>query len=370
MTSLLRWSLWGVGAVGIFFPGFLPAAFSQSTSNTYTVGANIYQGVVLTPSEEVARFAQTRPVGVEVFINKNTYGYDYWDYRYHCPDIGFSLLYTDYLNPVLGKSIGGTLYMDIPIFRFRRAKVTVGLGTGLGYHTRPFHPPIEAGNVLLGTPITLTMRSQLSYTRRLSEHWRATLSAKLVHYSNAAYSRPNRGVNMPMVNLGVSRLLSHEEPAYAQASEVGDPASYRRISYYLGMSTGLKTLENQGPRYGFFNLHAYATLRFSVISGLTAGLDAFLDNATRHYIRQRFTRDYPDYRRLGLAVGHELFYHRVSVLAQLGVYLYRPYQGLYQPLYQRIGLRYALADYLLGNFTLKVHGGRAELLELGVGIRF
>ena len=89
-----------------------------------------------------------------------------------------------------------------------------------------------------------------------------------------------------------------------------------------------------------------------------------------NHIRQRFAGDRPDYRRLGLAVGHELFYHRVSVLAQVGVYLYRPYQELYKPVYQRLGLRYALTKHLLSNFTLKVHGGRAELMEFGLGVKF
>ena len=349
----------------------IPCAFSQpAKQHTYTVGANVYRAVVLTPSEAVDQFANTRPVGFEVFINKNTYGYSYWEHRYHCPDIGFSLLYTDYLNPLLGKSIGGTVYMDIPIVWFRRSKLTVGLGTGLGLHTRPYRPPLETGNILLGTPLTLTMRTQFNYTHRLSPHWQTTLSAKLVHYSNAAYSKPNRGVNMPMVNVGVSRLLSQRVPDYASPAEVRDPEPYRRISYYVGVSTGLKTIETEATRHGFANVHAYATLRFSAISGLTAGLDAFLDNATREHIRQRFAEDRPDYRRLGLAVGHELFYHRVSVLAQVGVYLYRPYQELYKPVYQRLGLRYALTKHLLSNFTLKVHGGRAELMEFGLGVKF
>ncbi len=346
-------------------------AFAQtSKKHTYTVGANVYRAFIIAPEPPASRFAQEQPLGLEVFILKNTYGYTYWEDRYRYPDIGFSLLYTDYLNPVLGESIGGTFYMDIPVAHFRHSKLTVGLGTGLGYHTRPYQPPIEAGNVLLGTPLTLTMRSQVNYTYSVSSRWQATLSAKLVHYSNAAYSRPNRGVNMPMINLGMSRRIGQERPVYASSEEVDDPDPYRRISYYLGMSTGIKTLESQGSRYGFVNLHAYTTYRFSAISGLTVGLDAFLDNATRQYIRQRFTEDRPDYRRLGLAIGHELFYDRMSVLAQVGVYLYRPYQGLYQPIYQRIGLRYAFSKYLIGNFTLKVHGGRAESAEFGLGVRF
>ena len=175
---------------------------------------------------------------------------------------------------------------------------------------------------------------------------------------------------MPMLNIGLSRLVGRDRPAYANPTEVGASDPYRRISYYLGLSTGIKTLEQQGGRHGFVNVHAYTTYRFSAISGLTGGLDAFLDNATRHYIRRRFTEDPPDYRRLGIALGHELFYDRLSLLTQVGVYLYRPYQELYQPLYQRFGIRYALTKHVVGTFLLKVHGGRAESAEFGVGIRF
>ncbi|MGB3850172.1 MAG: acyloxyacyl hydrolase [Tunicatimonas sp.] len=342
---------------------------AQESKHTYTLGANAYQGFLLVPSENVAQFAQTRPVGVELFINKNTYGYSYWEHRYACPDIGFSLTYTDYLNPVLGQSIGGTLYMDVPLMRRQRSLLTLGLGVGLGYHTRPYRPPIETGNILLGTPVTLTMRTQLTYSYVLSSHWRANLSAKLIHYSNAAYSIPNRGVNMPMVNLGVSRRLSEQAPAYATAAEVSPPEPYQRLSYYLGVSTGMKTLTTEGPLYNFVNLHAYTTLRLSAISGLTGGVDVFLDQATRNYIRQRVAHDRPDHRRVALVAGHELFYQRLSLLTQVGVYVYRPFRNLYLPVYQRFGVRYALTRHLLGNFTLKVHGGRAELVELGLGVR-
>ncbi len=352
----------------------LGTAFSAhaqtSPKHTYTLGINAYQGFLLVPSQNVAQFAQTRPMGFELFIQKNTYGYSFWEHRYRCPDIGFSLTYTDYGHPVLGQSIGGTMYMDVPMMRRRRALLTLGLGVGLGYHTHPYRPPIETGNILLGTPVTLTMRTQLNYSYALSSRWRANLSAKLVHYSNAAYSRPNRGVNMPMVNLGVSRRLGQQLPAYATAAEVTPPAPYRRISYYLGVSTGLKTLETQGALHNFINLHTYTTLRLSAISGLTGGVDMFLDQATRHYIRKHVVQERPDYRRVALVAGHELFYHRLSLLTQVGVYVYRPFRSLYLPFYQRIGVRYAFTEHLLGNFTLKVHGGRAELVETGLGVRF
>lgn len=363
--SLLRWLFLGLSIISL-----ADLCAQDAPKHTYTLGVNTYQGFLLVPSQNVAQFAGTRPMGVELFINKNTYGYSFWEHRYRCPDIGFSLTYTDYGNPVLGQSIGGTIYINVPLLRRPRATLTLGLGNGLGYHTNPYRPPMETGNILLGTPVTLTMRTQLEYTYAFSSRWRGLLAAKLMHYSNAAYSIPNRGVNMPMINVGVSRRLGRQLPTYATAAEVAPPEPYQRISYYLGVTTGMKTLETQGSLHNFVNLHAYAALRLSALSGIMGGLDVFLDQATRHYIQKNVAQERPDYRRVALVVGHELFYQRVSLLTQVGVYVYRPYRDLYLPVYQRIGMRYAFTDRLLGNFALKVHGGRAELAELGLGVRF
>lgn len=347
--------------------------FSQvkaAKTHTYSVGANVYQGAVLAHAPEIRQFAPLRPVGFEVFMNRNSYGYTYHEDRYGCPDVGLALTYTDYRHPAIGKSWGATVYMDIPVARFRRSQLTLGLGTGLGYHTRPYRPTTEAANVMIGTPITLGMRAQVGYTYRLSSHWRALLSARLIHYSNASYTRPNRGVNMPNLQLGLSRVLGRAIPAYALASEVRAPASYQSLSYYLGFSSGLKMMKSEGERHHFINLHLYATYRPGPLSGFMAGVDVTWDNALRQYMRAYFLDSSADYRRVGLVVGHELFYHRLSMLTHVGIYIYRPFRNVYAPIYQRLGLRYALTKNLTSSVMLKVHGARAESLELGLGLRF
>ncbi len=337
---------------------------------TYTAGGSLYEGFVIAESPAVKHLAPIRPRGFELFIQKNTYGHTYWEHRYGYPDIGLALTYTDYQDTVVGQSIGANLYMDIPMISFKRARLTFGLGLGLGYHTQPYRPPLETGNVMLGTPVTLSMRTQLSYTQQLSPHWRAILSAKLIHYSNAAYTKPNRGVNMPNLQVGVARVINSAIPDYITATDASGPPAYRRLSYYVGVSGGMKTIETGSDRHRFINVHLHTMLRLSALSGLTLGADALFDEATYHHIRMRLTEDYPDYRRVGITVGHELFYHRLSLVTQVGVYIYRPFQQIYKPVYQRLGLRYALGKYLSSSVMLKMHGARAESLELGLGVRF
>ena len=75
-----------------------------------------------------------------------------------------------------------------------------------------------------------------------------------------------------------------------------------------------------------------------------------------------------DYKRVGGFLGYELFVNDLSVVTQLGYYLYYPYdfQGR---IYNRIGLKYYFSEKWFGAFSVKSHLAKAETLEFGIGIR-
>ena len=343
---------------------------AQSTRlHTYTVGLNVFKAAILAHSPAVAPLAHSLPQGFEVYINRNSYGHDAWDALYRSPDVGVAFQYTDYLNPVLGQSMSAITYLTLPVRRFRRSMLMAGLGTGLAYHTRPYRTSPERGNILLGTSITYSMQLQIDYIYQVSERWRLSLSTKMTHYSNGGISKPNKGVNMPMLSLGVARVMGEQVPEYATSSPVFEE-KLKSFYYYLGVSSGAKVLKEGSGQYIFYNAHSYVTWRRNPVSGITVGLDAFFDNALKHHIRHALNDKDTDYRRVGAIVGHQLFYRKISLITQLGVYVYRPYKAIYQPIYQRYGLRYNLTSHLAANFTLKTHGGQAETIEWGLGVVF
>ena len=75
-----------------------------------------------------------------------------------------------------------------------------------------------------------------------------------------------------------------------------------------------------------------------------------------------------DYRRIGIFAGHELFINKLSLLTQLGYYVYYPYDFEGRT-YFRIGLKRYFGEKLFGALTLKSHGAKAEAVEFGIGIR-
>jgi hypothetical protein len=75
-----------------------------------------------------------------------------------------------------------------------------------------------------------------------------------------------------------------------------------------------------------------------------------------------------DWKRIGVFVGHELFINKMSLVTQLGYYVYYPYD-FEGRIYNRIGMKRYFGDKFFGAITLKSHGAKAEAVEFGIGVR-
>ena len=75
-----------------------------------------------------------------------------------------------------------------------------------------------------------------------------------------------------------------------------------------------------------------------------------------------------DCKRVGLFVGHELFINRLSLITQLGYYVYYPYDFEGRT-YFRLGLKWYIYKSMFAAISLKSHGAKAEAVEFGIGVR-
>lgn len=344
------------------------SAQTEPKAYAYSLGTSVYKGFIMKHDASIGHLAVSHPQGISLFVNKHTFGKKYCEQVYHYPDIGLAFGYFNYANPILGKSFALSTYLALPVKRFNHSELSFKIGTGIAYHTHPHHPTYNNNNIALGTPITFSMLTSFKYARQLSDVWWGGLSLSLTHFSNGAYSKPNSGINVSTIDFEVSRKI---KPVFTErASWTSQSRQYQGIYYYLGASSGLKEIEYGGDKFTFFNLYFQGSKRFNAISAINLGLDAFFDNALKAYIKEEIKDANPDYRRVGVIIGHELFYERLSLLTQIGAYVYRPFKGIYGSLYQRYGLRYMLTDHLVASVCLKTHGGQAEFIEWGFGVKF
>ncbi len=77
-----------------------------------------------------------------------------------------------------------------------------------------------------------------------------------------------------------------------------------------------------------------------------------------------------DFKRVGLFIGHELRFYKVSFVYHLGYYVYYPFD-FEGRVYNRLGLKryFGKQEKIFSVVTVKSHGAKAEAIEFGVGIR-
>ena len=197
----------------------------------------------------------------------------------------------------------------------------------------------------------------------------------LIHYSNANFKAPNTSTNTMAFNFGLTYDLNRELSYDFITTEEGEKYN-EPIKYNLVFRGGINESDvvNSG-RHGFWIVSAYADKRLGRKSAIQVGTDFFFSYFLRELIRFQ-SISFPemnvdantDFKRVGLFLGHELFINKLSLITQLGYYVYYPFD-FEGRVYNRIGLKHYFGDKLFGSVTLKSHGAAAEAVEFGIGVR-
>ncbi len=198
------------------------------------------------------------------------------------------------------------------------------------------------------------------------------------HFSNGRFKSPNIGINTYALSLGLNYNFD-EEREYIKDSLPPSRSYHEKIKFNLAFRTGKSEgpIPNLGQRQ-FYHIGLYADKRFNRKSAMQVGTDIFFSRYLQDYIafcsvafpegHKSYTAADVDYKRIGLFVGYELFINKLSIEAQLGYYIYKPFD--YEvDIYQRIGLKYYVYKNWFTGVGLKAHGGRAEAIEATVGVR-
>lgn len=345
-------------------------SYGQDTlTYNHSLSVEPIQGFIYQHAPEVAHLISGQPRGIIISLDKHTYGARSWESRYNFLDVGFSLYYLDYGNPTIGKSIAIMPYYNFYFNKNRehRSDFIFKMAFGLGYNTNPYDRVDNNKNNFLGSDFSFGTQLQARYEYQLSPKVALKTGLSILHFSNASMKRPNKGVNIVTANIGVRYALTQRNIKYNKSIM---PFEKERIKYHLAVSAGTSEVTTIGAgSFPFYVLHAYAQNRTGHNSGLQLGADFFVTKSIEQDIKYDpfLEGERPDYKRLGLFIGHEWYINRLSFVTQFGYYAYRPYDS-FKPVYQRINLKYYVRENLFAGFSLKTHFAKAEAAEFGIGI--
>ncbi|MDN4164929.1 acyloxyacyl hydrolase [Cytophagales bacterium LB-30] len=332
------------------------------------VGVQYYKGFILKHSPDIGHLITYHPDGVEVFYEKHLSGTEDWHAAYGYPWVGHSLSYFSLGNEVLGDILAASTYMSFPFWQNKGIQIRGEIGTGLGFATRPYDPETNNQNTILGSRFSVQMRGAINTQWQINPNWQARLNVGITHFSNGAIRLPNKGINLVSANIGLQKTIQYTEKPSPPTSSAHEKEWQYSFLLQLGRSQAQPMGRAVKP---FITFQSYAGWRANAKSSWLIGGDYFINWAIKESLEQSFFlrgQTKPDFKRIGLTLGHELHLGDLSLLTQVGYYVYEklPQKDI---LYQRYGLRYQWYQNISINMFLKTHAAKAEALEWGLGIR-
>lgn len=314
-------------------------------------------------------------------------GRKFWEVQHHYPLKGISLLYSDLGGaPCLGKAIACMPYLNFNLTRGERINLFFRFGAGLGYLTRRFDRLENYKNIAIGSHWNAAI--QMMYELRWRVFRRMELSAglSLLHFSNGAMSVPNLGLNLATLNLGLAwkfnggevekRTIADYESlsVTGRLTERGWPKYPRKWQFTVSALTGFSELYAAGgPKFMSYLLAAQALKpvgkkgkRF-----VGPGLDIQYDEANIESLIRLGTplKSKAGALRPGVNITHKLQFSHLSLITQIGCYLYTAYK-VDGYLYDRIALEYCFKKHYNLRLGIKTHLFTADLIEYGLGYTF
>ncbi|MGI9553159.1 MAG: acyloxyacyl hydrolase [Aurantibacter sp.] len=361
----------------LFFIGLLWGIFcfpqEGDSPRRYTLDASPFYGSILLHNPDISHLIQEHPGGLILGLSRKTYGHEEWEELYNYPDLGYSFVYQDMKNATLGKNFG--LYAHYNFYFFKR-NLQFRIGQGIAYTTNPYDKNENFRNNAYGSDFMSSTYLMLNFHRENIVRglgFKAGIS--IVHYSNANVKAPNTSTNTFALNAGLTYDLSGGLPS-EYISTANREKAKEPLRYNIAFRTGVNESDVIGSgQHGFYIFSGYADKRLGRKSAVQLGADIFFSNFLKELIRYQSIA-FPeygisaddDYKRVGLFIGHELFINKMSIIAQLGYYVYYPFD-FEGRVYNRVGLKRYFGKKFFGEITLKSHGAAAEAVEFGVGIR-
>ena len=333
------------------------------------LGAYAQGSIILAHTYAIKHLVASHPTGFELNVQRQTTGAAPWHGWYRFPKVGVALTYYDFHNPVLGYVFAVSPYLNKSISRGAKHDFSFRLGAGLAYLTNPYNQETNHKNTIASSALNATIQLRLEYDYALTPHLGLLAGLGLNHYSNGATTKPNFGVNLPSVVLGLNYY--QQRPALQTNANAPAPAEVGHTFFNVSTSLGFKQrTESDHQKYLVNSVTAAVGRRVNRKSNLLLGIDGFYDRSLKATLEDtaRTGGPHPDVKKMGVFAGHELLFGRLAFVSHLGFYVYEPYKSATR-YYERLGLKYHVTSLLFGAIDLKLHGGKADVIEFKIGAK-
>ncbi|MCX6231602.1 MAG: acyloxyacyl hydrolase [Bacteroidetes bacterium] len=328
----------------------------------YFGGINFNTGKFLPHSKRIDKI-KSNVFAVQAKIYQNIKYNNDWKNPFNSTKFGYSLTYIHATNAVIGDLWGANMFMEPSLFSYHRLHIYTHMGAGIAYATNKFNKETNPTDFMISTDLSFFFNLKLNLDFELSKQFSLGLNAGFSHCSNAALNLPNLGINIFNYgfNLGYN-IYDNQKPINSCKLTPED----KKWAYDFAVGVATRGVNEYIDKYYFIVNSDFSINRFLSRKNIMS--------LNFHYVlRQGDIYDnYYDtkyYNYFGLALGHELLIRNLSVLTQLGAYLYDTHLNQHY-WYAHLGIRYYFTKNIFGMITLSNRKQSADYLQYAVGYRF
>ncbi|MBI3133124.1 MAG: acyloxyacyl hydrolase [Bacteroidetes bacterium] len=291
--------------------------------------------------------------------------------NYRFPSRGFSLQYQDYgYKEVLGSSYTVFQFTKFNLIQTKKfGFLDFRIGSGVAFITKEYEVVTNPKNNAIGSKWNAFVNFQLVY----SKTWNNFLfgaGLEMSHYSNAAITMPNLGLNTPLCFVKAGYQLGQRK-VYTTNTDVFIDILPRVVSRFQVNVIG--SVKQNLPGY---NLSKYLPVIATQVLyrkylnykwDFEAGVDVIYCEANRRkYDDKSFTMG--ETIQVGIYAGAAANFYKSQIFFGLAGYVYNKINPAGW-VYNRIGYRYNFNDHWNALVAIKANIGIADYLEMGVGYR-
>ncbi len=332
-----------------------------------SIQTKIHAGFVWMHRQGVEHLVQRGVSGIQLDLLLKPSGKADWHSYSGFPDVGVTLLHMRLSYAELGEAYGAIPYLSL--LDIKRGKFTFEAsgGMGLAYLNNPWNRTENRKNEMIGSHLNLAVTLQTNISYAITKRWLLMGGLAFTHFSNAGTQKPNLGVNIPSSFVGI-RFSGQETPEYSEQQKITLVEQRRELillaSGFVNQFDVLNT-----PRLALTTALEAGFYSNSRRSRLHTSFDLFYNKELEDFYKaEQIAFTTGDLYQVGLSGGYSRIIGNLSVYLGMGVYVFA-HELPSLSIYNRIGLRYNVAERWFINGTVKTHLFVADYFELGLGYR-
>jgi hypothetical protein len=346
-----------------FRAGFIAAQYDRG------IQVQSYGGFVFPHHEEMKRQEQ-HVVGLEASWYAKGTGYKGMDRHFWSPRLGAGLLFLRMGDSLNGIALGPHGFIEFNLKERSRSVTTMRCAGGIGYFSRPFSLENNLRNRANGTRLNGLMQLQITRKQYLGKNTEASFGLGITHYSNGNWKFPNWGVNMLLGHVGLNWFFNNA-PAHRAAWPLYNADTPRLRGFWnISVRTGRRQIAIDDNRTFTMFMGEVVYHHPQSRSRLwRMGVNYYFDPI---YPYIKFgpwpikNRSLGSVSEVSFLFGHEYRVGRLGIIADGGLYLYRPTDSK-RKYYEAVGFKYYLNPHVVLMSRLRVHLFTADYMEWGIG---